>query len=206
MSQQSTPSASSSDNASDSCKRKQPDKTESTGQSPDAKRLVMSRLPMPSDDATELEWNKTLFRKIEEMYENYDNLKRCLDFNNEELLRCKEQVSEMKRDITELQGQLNVVECEKEELKIQYNMPMESHIKTEIHMRQQNLVFEGIAETYGENSSLLYNKIVYVLNHMMVFNEQGSRVPITRVHRVGPYLKGKIVLLCVIFQGIAMWS
>ena len=185
-----TPDVGASASTSENAKRKLSDQCEPTGQSPDTKRLFMSRLQMPPDDAPVLEWNKSLFRKMEEMFETYQELKKSFDYNNDDLNNCKQQITDMKSDITDLQGQLTVVEAENEELRLQCKMIIESHIKTEIHLREQNLVFEGIAETYGENSLLLYNKIVQVMNHMMVYHGHGSKVPITRVHRVGPYLKG----------------
>ena len=113
-----------------------------------------------------------------------------MEFNNKELSQCRSEIADMKKEITELQSQLMVVEYEKEEFKSQCKMLTESHIKSEISRREQNLVFEGINETYGENGHLLYNKIVQVLNHMMVFNGQGARVPITKVQRIGPFLRG----------------
>ena len=178
--------------ASDSRKRILSDQSEATGHSPDTKKVIMSRgrVSMPSDDAPELEWNKTLFRKIEEMYTNYDELKKCMEFNNKELSQCRSEIADMKKEITELQSQLMLVEYEKEEFKSQCRILTESHIKSEISRREQNLVFEGINETYGENGHLLYNKIVQVLNHMMVFNGQGARVPITKVQRIGSFLRG----------------
>ena len=118
--------------ASDSRKRILSDQSEATGHSPDTKKVIMSRgrVSMPSDDATELEWNKTLFRKIEEMYTNYDELKKCMEFNNKELSQCRSEIADMKKEITELQSQLMLVEYEKEEFKSQCRMLMESHIKS----------------------------------------------------------------------------
>jgi ribA/ribD-fused uncharacterized protein len=38
---------------------------------------------------------------------------------------------------------------------------------------------------------LLYHKIVEVFNHMFVFNSCGPKVALSKLHRVGPYVKGQ---------------
>lgn len=38
---------------------------------------------------------------------------------------------------------------------------------------------------------MLYQKLVHVFNHMFVFNGYGSKVAISKLHRVGPYVKGQ---------------
>ena len=183
----------SSQEPSDQRKRQLSDISESTGESPDAKRILkqLKKISMPPDDATELEWNKTIFRKIEEMYDNYEEIKDCLEFNNEEMAKYKQAVSIMEKEIDDLKGQLAVVKCEKQGLEEHCRLLTESQIKTEITLRERNVVFEGIGETYGEDMSLLYNKIVKILNHMMIFNGQGARVPISKISRLGPRVSGK---------------
>lgn len=166
--------------------------TATTGESPDSKRpLVRTRLRMPSDTATELEWKQTFFRKIDEMCDNFEALKQALDLNQEELATCKNEMKEMKGEISLLKTQLNVLQCEKEQLKLQNRTLAESHITTQLHIREQNLIFEGIQETYGEDKNMLYNKIVQILNHMMVFNGHAGKVPITKIQRMGGFMRGQ---------------
>ena len=167
--------------------------TASTGESPDFKKHVLaSRLQMPCDAATELEWNQTIYKKVDELFDNFQALKQSFDFNQEELAKCKNEVIEMKDEINQLKTQMKELQCEREQLKLQNRALVESHITTELHMREQNLVFEGIQETYGEDKHMLYNKIVQILSHMMVFNGQADKVPITKIQRMGGYMRGNI--------------
>ena len=180
------------------CKRQLPSTDESTGLSPEFKKQVRSKVSMPSKEASVLEWNQAIFMKMEEMdahYEhmcqNYDEIKEAFAFNNKELEDCKKELAEMKIEMNDLKTQVNILECDKVELQVQCRLLSESHLKAETHRREQNLVFEGVQETYGEDTQMLHNKIVRVLNHMMIFAGNGATVPIARVHRVGPFVKGK---------------
>lgn len=188
-------------------KRQRSDTSEQTGVSPDVKKLFedRSKVAMPADDASELEWNKTLFMKVDEMFVNYDKmcenyskisedyneLKKSAEFFEEKLAKCDEEMSDMRREVNNLKTQVITLERQNTELNVQCQMLTDSHVKTEIHRREQNVVFDGVPETYGEDAGLLHHKIVNILNHMMIFNRQGSTVPIAREHRVGPYIKGK---------------
>ena len=174
-------------------KRGLSDNAEPTGVSPDTKRPVMERIriEMPPDDASTLEWHKSIFSKIGEMYDTYEELKRSLAFSNNKLTECENEITGLKEEVKGLQGQLNILECEKEDLKIQCRIMTENHIKTETRLREQNLVFEGIIETYGEDKNMLYNKIVRVLNHMMVLNGNGHKIPLSKIQRLGPFIRGQ---------------
>ena len=65
------------------------DGSETTGVSPELKRYAVSlgssmgsSLTMPSDEATELEWNRTIFTKLNEMCGQIEALKESLEFSN----------------------------------------------------------------------------------------------------------------------------
>ena len=176
----------------DQVKRATPDENEATGESPEAKKpFVVSKLTMPKDDAPAVEWYKTLFMKMEEMERKCDDLRESLEFSQGNLKDCGKDITEMKGEIQDLKDQITVLESDKRNLTVQCKLLMEDNIKTQIHMREQNLVFEGLKETYGETDNLLYKKVVDVLNYMAVFNGYGSRVPISRLHRVGSYIRGQ---------------
>ena len=97
----------------------------------------------------------------------------------------------MKDEIQDLKDQIVVLDSDKRDLVAQCKRLMENNIKTEIHLREQNVVFDGIKETFGETDNLLYKKIVDVLNYMAVFNGCGAHVPVAKLHRVGPYIRGQ---------------
>ena len=181
-------------------KRKLSDNADPTGVSPDPKRQIQIRVEMPNDDATNVEWYRSLFLKLEEMDKKYDDIKAVIDFNNRELGDAKKTMGELKTDIRRLEHQVATLQTEKEQLKTQFQMIKESMIKTSVQMRELNAVFEGVTETYGEDKSLLYNKFTGVLNHMRVFNGQGARVPIAKIDRVGVYVRGQIRPIVVQFM------
>ena len=167
-------------------KRQLSENSESTGVSPDTKKPVMCsriKLKMPADDASPVDWFKVLFKQMEDMYDQYDELKQTIEFSSQELVECKSAISCMKKEIHDLKGQVVSLESENQEIKMRCSHLNENNLKTETHLREQNLVFEGIAETYGEDQGLLSNKIFQTFNHMMV--------PISKIHRVGPFLKGQ---------------
>ena len=66
----------------------------------------------------------------------------------------------------------------------------EDQIKFEKKMKEQNLIFDGVSETYGETPGLLHKKIVSVLDHMMVFGGKGCTVPFGKIQRLGPFIRG----------------
>ena len=176
------------------------DKSESTGVSPEVKRQTFNikRLTMPSDDATVLEWHKTIFLKIDEVFDSYefmrrdfDELRNSLNFSQEKVTECENKIEGMQGRINNLEQQITTLEREKTELKSQFTNLAEGLLKSEIKLREQNLVFEGIAETYGEDASLLHRKITGVLNNMMVFNGQAPKIPLRKIERSGAYVKGQ---------------
>ena len=175
-------------------KRQLSDICDSTGVSPELKRQIISQgsnLTMPSDDATELEWHKTIYMKLDEMVVKFAELKQSYEFNNTELTKCREEIGNMSTEIDGLKAQVTLLQCDKEELKTQCQSLVENQIRLETQMREQNVVFDGITETFGENPGLLHSKIVSVLNHMMVFRGNGARVPFNKIQRLGPYVKGR---------------
>ena len=174
-------------------KRSSPDDV-TVGESPEAKKMIACsklRLEMPSDDAPALDWYKTLFMKMEEMSDTCNDLRKSLEFSQSELTKCNNDISAMQGEIDELKRTVNDLVCDKRDLTLQCKLLAESNIKTEIKMREQNLVFEGLKETHGETDNFLYRKVVDVLNYMAVFNGCGSRVPITRIQRVGSFVRGQ---------------
>jgi ribA/ribD-fused uncharacterized protein len=134
------------------------------------------------------------------MEKKYDDIKSVIDFNNKELAKANETIIELKGEIGQLGNKVLVLQAEKEQLKNQCQMISESMIKTGIQMRELNIVFEGVVETYGEDKTLLYNKLIGVLNHMKVFNGQGARVPIAKIDRVGFYVRGQVRPVIVRFM------
>ena len=172
-------------------KRSAPDEV-TIGESPEAKKMIASgrmRLEMPSDDAPALDWYKTLFMKMEEMSDTCNDLRKSLEFSQVKLTECRKDITEMQEEIDDLKRTVNVLQCDKRDLSLQCKLLAESNIKTEIRLREQNLVFEGLKETHGETDNLLYRKVVDVLNYMAVFNGCGSKVPINRIHRTGPFIR-----------------
>ena len=120
-----------------------------------------------------------------------DALKDSLSFHIKEVEDCQGQITQANAKISGLELQVNNLEDENKRLKAQSSLQSEKLLKTEIKLREYNLVFDGIPETYGEDSYLLHKKIVDVLNHMVVFNNCGSYVPMKRLQRVGPFIRGK---------------
>jgi hypothetical protein len=153
---------------SDVKKRTLSDISEHSGESPEAKKLIMSRMEitMPPEDAPASEWFKTLFLKLDNMYKQYDDLKALLDFNNKELNFCREEIDTLKKELQDSKLQTRFLECQNQDLVSKYTQLSEQQMKTEIHLRENNLVFDGIKETYGEHSGFLYQKIVQVFNHV----------------------------------------
>ena len=176
-------------------KRQLSENAEPTGETPEAKRPTMSdtlRLEMPSDDAPTLVWLKALFTQMMTMCDHYDELKTSLEFSQKEITDYKNKIGNMAVEIGALKSEVGYLQCENQDLKVQYTALAEKQIKTEVHLREKNLVFEGIVETYGEDSQMLYGKLVNVLNHIMAFNGNAGRMLISKVHRVGPYIKGQV--------------
>lgn len=124
------------------------------------------------------------------MYGHFEDFKQSLEYSNKELSSCKEEVAELKTQITDMKAEVTLLKSNKEELKAQCQLLTEGQITIELQMREQNLLFDGIVETYGENPSLLYKKVVSVLDHMMIFSGNCGMVPFTKIQRLGPYTRG----------------
>ena len=175
-------------------KRVLSDGSEATGVSPEQKRALISNvstLTMPDDSASGLEWNKTLYLKIDEMCAQVKSLRESLDFSNGELAKCKQEVAVVRTEIDSLKTEINLLKNEKEELREQCKMVTENQIKFEMQMKEQNLIFDGISETHGETPALLHRKIVSVLNHMIVLTGNGPRIPFNKIKRLGPFIVGR---------------
>ena len=128
----------------ESRKRQLSDNVEPTGVSPEAKKPVMvdrMSLKMPDDDALPLDWFKALFAQMETMCEHYAEFKQSLEFNQNELADCKKMVSTMSKETCALKTELSFLKCENQDLKVQYTALAEKQIKTEIHLREKNLIF-----------------------------------------------------------------
>lgn len=178
----------------ESRKRLFSDKSESTGESPDAKRLIsglMGFVDMPPDDAPQTEWFKALFASMKQMYHQNEDLKDSLNFYIRETAQHKGEIEQVKGETEKLKIKVNNLEAENMRLRAQCSVIGEEHLKTELKLREYNLVFDGIIETYGETSAFLHRKLANVLNHMVVFNNCGLQVPLRKIERVGPFVKGQ---------------
>ena len=153
----------------------------------------MSRLKiqLPADDAPVSEWFKTVLLKMDDFYNQCDDLKSLIQFNNEELESCRQEIGKLKDEVCDLKQHTTFLECQNQDLSRKYRDLVESQINSEIRTRENNLVFDGIKETYGEHSGSLYHKIVKVLNHMFVLNGRGAEVTISKLQRVGHFVKGQ---------------
>ena len=167
----------------------------SHGESPETKRLFTfdspdgsmagSSVSMPSDEAPNIEWFKALFAKM-------DGMKMAIDFNNKELLVCKTDINSLKSNVQQLQSKLIALERENMELKRLSTIQSEKNVKTEIHRREFNVIFEGIEETTGEDSLLLNGKVVKALNHMEIFGGKAAEVLMVRCQRIGAPVGGGV--------------
>ena len=180
----------------DQNERKRPlsEGSDPTGVSPELKKLILNRgskFTMPSDDATELEWNKIIYLKIDEMFGKFEELQSSLTYSEKELEDCQKDITDMKTEIADLKAEVTTLKRHKQELTVQYQSLQERQVKFETQMREQNMIFDGINETFGENPGLLHNKIVSVLDHMMVFGGNGSTIPFSKIERLGPYVRGR---------------
>ena len=169
-----------------------------TGESPDAKRLVISGSPdvdealarfsdtvdLPEDNAPNHIWFKFILAKV-------DELQKSVGFQYRELSEIKDELKQVKHDVVDLRDRVTVLENENISLKSQNQELQEQSLLSEVRRRELNLVFEGIKDTYDENAGFLHRKLVDVLNHMEVFNNCGARVPITRIQRIGPGQRGQ---------------
>ena len=152
-------------------KRHLSDRSEHTGESPDAKKQFIrarGRFEMPSDEAPSVDWYKAIFSAFDVLYKQCDELKESLSFHIKEVEDCQGQITQANAKISGLELQVNNLEDENKRLKAQSSLQSEKLLKTEIKLREYNLVFDGIPETYGEDSHLLHKKFVDVLNHMVV--------------------------------------
>lgn len=144
---------------------------------------------MPPDEAPHVDWFKSIFRQMNDIVDQNEDLREALQFSQNELKDCKSNMEDMSGDITKLESQINYLECQNKDLHIELESLKENHLKTEIHLREQHLVFEGIRETYGENPGMLHHKIVVVLNHLRVFQNNADKIQISKIQRVGPFFK-----------------
>ena len=178
-----------------------------TGESPDAKKHLClgspdlkgasasmkftSSVKMPEKDAPASEWFKALFAKIDEMWQMNENLNTSIECCLHDLAGCKSEVESLTHEVESMQRVINNLESEKNALQRTCDKLHDNNLKTEIHRRECNVIFEGIDETHGEDHLLLYNKVVKVMNRMEVFNNSAANAVIVRCQRIGPFLKGQ---------------
>ena len=202
-----------SDEANESGKRPMMD---ITGESPDAKRPVVSESPdakvtidrlnrlddtieLPDDNAPNHVWFKAMFAKI-------DELQKSIKYQNEELSDVKREMKQMQDDFLEIKARLALVENENAQLKLTNEEIQEQNIQSDIRRRELNIIFEGIKDCQNESPRFLYRKFVDVLNHMEVFNNCGQRVSITRIQRLGPTHRDRCRPYYVLFCGMMTCS
>ena len=182
-----------------------------TGVSPEAKRQYMSDSPepksalkvlmeeimMPPDDAPASEWSKACFLKMDQMCKLFTDLKESIDFHEKDVSKNTKELLAVKETMLVLEQRVGSLEMKTQELEIQNRHLKEENLVSEIRRREYNIIFEGIPDTYREESGYLYMKFVDVLNAMEVFNGCGMRVPISKIQRLGPYNRnGNRQVLC----------
>ena len=141
----------------------------------------VQKLDIPEDAP---EWAKTMVKQFQGQV---DTLAKSLEYahgqiesdmsQSAEALRIAKQAKSMMEKVVNQVGQrILILEEEKKELQ-------EKVVKMEMHSRQNNLVFYGFPEVYGETDLDCYNKITRLIWNLGL----NPNMPIARVHRLGAY-------------------
>ena len=177
----------------------------SVGDSPDAKKIndkdspvaSITNLELPPDDAPQHVWFKLYFSKLQEMQVLYDGLQASLKFHVAKEKENEALINKLGNDIDEMKIRVSFLESENLKLKLQNQQQQENALKSEIHRRENNLIFDGLQDTYGESDDMLYSKLLQSLNRMEVFSGNASKVAVVKLQGLASYKRdSKRAVLC----------
>ena len=157
---------------------------------------------LPSDNASIGVWGKFLY---EQMNHNYTQLKNTLDAN---IIETKEATAV----IGKISASVSKLIQENRLLKEQNTNLNEKLLKLEYHQRRNNLLFDGFEEVYGETDTDCYSKVRLAIADLYEDDpeidgepvptayEKAGKITVNRIHRDGPYTRGRKRPIIVNFQ------
>lgn len=162
------------------------------------KSSLEEKLPKLDDRITLVEGKQSTQQvRIKELSEKNQALDMALEFQSGSLKEYETKIEALKTKTEEQGAQIEKLICENKLLQGNVNLLLEGHNTLDNKQRKYNLVFEGIAETKGEDVRQLINDLVTTAS-----DDQGIIKEIDATYRIGRKAVGKPRPIITVFKNM----